>query len=141
MFLAFHDLMSVSQLTDFDCQVVFDRTSCRVHDRSRTMIGAGRRHSGVHALNSLHLPSSFGAVHHCHAAILPHHMWHHRLGHLSPSHMSSLVSHGVLGAVSPSDVVCFGYKLGKQLQRPYPLSVSQSVAPFELKHYLIKRRQ
>ena len=49
--------------------------------------------------------------------------------------MSSLVSHGVLGAVSPpSDVVCFGCKLSKQLQRPYPLSVSQFVAPFELIH-------
>ena len=50
--------------------------------------------------------------------------------------MSSLVSHGVLGAVSPpSDVLCFGHKLGKQLQQPYPLSVSQSAAPFELIHF------
>ena len=49
--------------------------------------------------------------------------------------MSSLISHGILGAVSPStDVVCFGCKLGKQLQRHYPLSVSQSAAPFELIH-------
>ena len=36
-------LMSVSQLTDFDCQVVFDRTSCRVQDRSGAVIGVGRR--------------------------------------------------------------------------------------------------
>ena len=49
--------------------------------------------------------------------------------------MSSLVRHDVLGVVSPStDVVCFGCKLGKQLQRPYPLSVSQSAAPFDLIH-------
>ena len=51
-------LMSVSQLTDFDCQVIFDRTSCRVQDRSGTVIGAGRRHSGVYALESLHLEQS-----------------------------------------------------------------------------------
>ena len=51
-------LMSVSQLTDLDCQVIFDRTSCRVQDRSGVVIGAGRRHSGVYALDSLHLSSS-----------------------------------------------------------------------------------
>ena len=43
-------LMSVSQLTDLDCQVIFHRTSCRVQDRSGVVIGAGRRHSGVYAL-------------------------------------------------------------------------------------------
>ena len=49
-------LMSVNQLTDFDCQVIFDRTSCRVQDHSGTVIGVGRRHSGVYSLESLHLP-------------------------------------------------------------------------------------
>ena len=93
-------LMSVSQLTDFDCQVIFDRTSCRVQDHSGIVIGAGRRHSGVYALESLHLPPSFRSTHLCHAAVLSHHLWHHRLGHLCPSRMSSLVSHGVLGALS-----------------------------------------
>ncbi|KAH7665923.1 RNA-directed DNA polymerase protein [Dioscorea alata] len=129
------NLMSVSQLTDHNCQVIFYRTSCRVQDHSGMVIGAGRRHNGVYVLDSLHLPSSTRLVHQCHAAILSHHMWHHRLGHLCPTRMSSLVRLGVLGAVSPSsDVVCLGCKLGKQLQRPYPLSVSQTTAPFELIH-------
>ena len=66
-------LMSVSQLTDFNCQVIFDRTSCRVQDRNRTVIGVGRRHSGVYALESLHLPSSSVPVCHYHAAILSYH--------------------------------------------------------------------
>ena len=43
-------LMSVSQLNDFDCQVIFDRTSCRVQDRIGVVLGAGRRHSGVYLL-------------------------------------------------------------------------------------------
>ena len=66
-------LMSVSQLTDFDCQVIFDRTSCRVQDRSETVIGVGRRHSGVYALESLYLPLSSAPVSHCHATVLPYH--------------------------------------------------------------------
>ena len=71
----------------------------------------------------------------CHDAALPHQQWHHRLGHLSPARMSTLISQGSLGAVSPrTDVICFGCKLGKQLQRPYPLSQSQSCAPFDLVH-------
>ena len=93
-------LMSVSQLTDFDCQVIFDRTFCCVQDRSRTVIGVGRRHSGVYALESFHLPLSSGSAHLCHAAVLSHHQWHHRLGHLCPSRMLSLVNQGVLGALS-----------------------------------------
>jgi len=99
------------------------------------VIGASRHYSGVYALDSLRLPSSLGSVHHCHATILSHHLQHHRLSHLCPSHMLSLVRRSVLGAVSPSsDVVYFCCKLGKQLQRPYSLSVSQTTTPFELIH-------
>ena len=128
-------LMSVSQLTDFGCQVVFDSSSCRVQDRSGIVIGAGRRHSGVYMLDSLHLPSSSVPVPHCHAVVLPSHQWHHRLGHPCPARLSFLVRRGLLGAVSPrSDVVCHGCKLGKQLQRPYQSSLSRSSAPFELVH-------
>ncbi|XP_039120159.1 uncharacterized protein LOC120256561 [Dioscorea cayenensis subsp. rotundata] len=106
-----------------------------LQDHSGTVIGAGRRLNGVYVLDTLHLSSSARLLHQCHATVLSHYMWHHRLGHLCSSRMSTLVRLGVLGAVSPSsDVVCIGCKLGKQLQRPYPLSVSQTTAPFELIH-------
>ena len=59
--------MSISQLTDFGCQVVFDCTSCRVQDRSRAVIGVGQRHSGVYALESLHLLSFSAPDSYCHA--------------------------------------------------------------------------
>ena len=112
-------LMSVSQLTDLGCQVIFD-SSCRVQDRSGKVIGVGRRHSGVYTLDSLRLPLSPTPVAHCHAAVLPSHQWHHRLGHPCPSRLSFLIRRGSLGAVSPrSDAVCHGCKLGKQLQLPY----------------------
>ena len=69
----FMNLMSVSQLTDFDDQIVFDRTSCRVQNRSGAVIGVGRHHSGVYALESLRLLFSLAPVSHCHVAILDFH--------------------------------------------------------------------
>lgn len=38
----------VSQLIDYDCQVIFNSTLCHVQDHSRTVIGVGHRHSGVY---------------------------------------------------------------------------------------------
>ena len=90
-------------------------------------------HRGVYVLESLQLPTT--PVLSCHAAVLPYHQWHHRLGHPCPSRLSSLVGRGSLGAVSPkTTVVCHGCKLGKQTQLPYPASQSQSTAPFALIH-------
>jgi len=61
--------------------------------------------------------------------------WHHRLGHLSGSRLSSLVGSGVLGSVSGDTALnCLGYKLGKQLQLPDPSSESTSQRLFDLVH-------
>ena len=107
-------LMSVSQLIDFDCQVVFDRTSCRMQDRSGVVIGVDQRRSGVYTLESLNLSPTAASALHCHVVVLDFHQWHHRLGHLCPSRLSSLISHGCLGIVSPrTDVIYHGCKLGK----------------------------
>nr|XP_051202402.1 uncharacterized protein LOC127316016 [Lolium perenne] len=62
--------------------------------------------------------------------------WHHRLGHLCGSRLSSLVRRGLLGSVS-GDVSlhsCQGCRLGKQIQLPYPTSASVSQRPFDLVH-------
>ena len=86
-------------------------------------------------LDSLRLPSSPTPISHCHVVVLPFHQWHHRLGHLCLSRLSSFVSRGSLGVVSlRTDVVYCGCKLGKQLQLPYPSSLSRSSAPFDLIH-------
>jgi len=61
--------------------------------------------------------------------------WHHRLGHLCGSRLSTLIQSGCLGHKSiESGFHCKGYKLGKQIQLPYSSSVSHSARPFDLVH-------
>jgi len=137
------NLMSVGQLTDMNCFVGFDDTSCFVQDRQTgALLGTGRRlknSSGLYILDHLHMPpslftssslsSSFAS------AAIPFRQWHHRLGHLCGSRLSTLIKHGALGDVPiDSSFQCTGCKLGKQIQLPYPTSTSRTNNPFDLVH-------
>jgi hypothetical protein len=137
------NLMSVGQLTDMNCFVGFDDTSCFVQDRQTgALLGTGRRHknsSGLYILDHLHMPpslftssslsSSFAS------AAIPFRQWHHRLGHLCGSRLSTLIKHGALGDVPiDSSFQCTGCRLGKQIQLPYPTSTSRTNNPFDLVH-------
>lgn len=81
-----------------------------IRDRqSKRIIGTGRRHGGstsLYVLDTLHLPPSFASSVFLSAksmsrSILPFSsaQWHHRLGHLCGSYLSTLVQQGVLGRV------------------------------------------
>ena len=93
------NLISVGQLADLNCVVVFDDTSCFVQDRhTRALLGTGRRHkssSGLYILDHLQLPpstsppaSSPPSSSASAAATFP--QWHHRLGHINKSHIKKL---------------------------------------------------
>uniref|UniRef100_A0A0A9F9L1 GAG-pre-integrase domain-containing protein n=1 Tax=Arundo donax TaxID=35708 RepID=A0A0A9F9L1_ARUDO len=62
--------------------------------------------------------------------------WHHRLGHLCGSRLSTLVHHSFLRSVS-GDVSldqCQECRLGKQIQLPYHSSEPVSKRSFDLVH-------
>ena len=137
------NLFSAGQLTDSGCRVILDADSYSIQDhRTKALVGAGPRRrdsQGLWEIDWLHVPSAattpaspstFAA-----SATSSFQQWHHRLGHLCGSRLSSLVRRGLLGPVSGDvSLECQGCRLGKQVQLPYPTSESVSQRPFELVH-------
>jgi hypothetical protein len=128
------DLISVGQITDNNCFVGFDDSSCFVQDRKTgDVIGTGRRRKTsprLYILDTLCLPSNHTTTSHVLAASGPttsFARWHHRLGHLCGSRLSTLIKSGCLGPTHvESSFHCKGYHLGKQIHLPYFTSNSHS---------------
>ena len=96
------NLMSVGQLADMNYFVGFDDSFCYVQDRqSKRVIGTGHRRRGstsLYILDTLHLPSAsttsaFRMAASTSRSTSPFSFaqWHHRLGHLCGSRLSTLV--------------------------------------------------
>jgi hypothetical protein len=135
------NLFFASHLTDSGCRVILDADSCAVQDRhTQVLVGAGPRHrhsSGLWELDWLCVPSAATAPASSPAVVASvtgsFQQWHHHLGHLCGSRLSSLVHRGLLGSISGDvSLNCQGYRLGKHIQLPYPTSASVSQRPFDL---------
>jgi hypothetical protein len=120
--------LSVGQIIDYNCFVGFDDSSCFVQDRRTGDVFGTSRHRkaapGLYILDTLRLPSSTTTLSHVLSAALAsvasfaH--WHHHLGHLCGSRLSTLIKLGCLGHTSvESSFQCKGCHLGKQIQLPY----------------------
>jgi hypothetical protein len=103
------NLLSVAQTVDSGCRIIFDADSVSVQDRhTQLLVGAGprRRDSpGLWDLDWFHLPSTDTRTNtHSHAlatsAFASFQQWHHQLGHLCGSRLSSLVHRSLLGPFS-----------------------------------------
>jgi hypothetical protein len=130
----------VDHIVDHNYFIRFDESSCFIQNRqSGTVIGTGHRRRGasnLFNLDTLHLPLSTARVASV-SSFSPSSFtkWYHRLGHLCGSHLSTLIHQGYLGHTSAeSNFHCKGCFLGKQIQLPYPSSVSHSTKPFGLIH-------
>jgi hypothetical protein len=134
------NLLSVGLITDHNCFVGFNDSSCFVQVcRTGALIGTGHRRRGapsLYILNTLRLPQSSARVSSAASSSTSSFAkWHHRLGHLCGSRLTTLINKGCLGHTSlKSNFHCKGCKLGKQIQLPYPSRVSQSARPFDLIH-------
>src|SRR3954462_6198293 len=134
------NMFSASQLTDSGCRVILDADSCVIQARrTQALVGAGPRNrdsSGLWELDWLRVPSAATSTASSSpvvtSVISSFQQWHHRLGHLCDSHLSSLVHRGLLGSVSgDGSLHCRGCRLGKQIQLPYPTSAYVSQRPFD----------
>jgi hypothetical protein len=116
------DLLSVGKITYHSCFVGFDDSSCFVQDRhTGDVIGTGcsRKSSPrLYILDTLRLPSYHTYTPHVLAASGPTTsiaQWHHRLGHLCGSRLSTLIKSGCLGPTHvESSFHCKGCHLGKK---------------------------
>jgi hypothetical protein len=116
------NLLSVGQVNDQNYFVGFDDSSYFVQDHhSGKVIGTGHRRKGassLYVLDTLRLPSSVVSMTHVSSAASSSASsftkWHHRLGHLCGSRLSSMINKACLGHTSiESSFHCKGCKLGK----------------------------
>jgi hypothetical protein len=136
--------MSVGQIADYDCRVIFGPNVCYIQDhRTGHLVGTGpRRRDSQHLweLDWLHLSSAASASPVSSACAASSTslfaQWHHHLGHLSDPRLSTLLHRCLLGSISGRESLdhCQGCQLGKQVQLPYPSSEIVSQRPFDLVH-------
>src|SRR4051812_27006365 len=124
-------LLSVGQITDLNCYVLFGPSSCLVQDHTGKKIGAGCKVNGLYQLEYLHLPPSQRSALSLSATS---DVWHRRLGHPSEARLRTLFNSGVLGKFLFSLNKCETCHLSKQTATSFTSSDHVSLDCFDLVH-------
>jgi hypothetical protein len=129
------NVLSVEQLTELGLNLFFSSCGCLVQDsRMGQIVGTARKVGWLFELTSLDFSSSSvsAPVVAAYASIK---LWHSRLDHVSLPCIKTLVSRGLLGSISSSNLFdCMPCQLGKQLALPFNNSESIASTIFYLIH-------
>ncbi|GAV69117.1 gag_pre-integrs domain-containing protein [Cephalotus follicularis] len=97
-----HNLLSISQLCDKDCRVVFEKDSCKVININNNQIkSVGYKHGNVYVvyINDLQNVKCLVSINE------DSWLWHRRLGHVGMSTISKLLKHElVMTRISIKDI-------------------------------------
>ncbi|KZV37633.1 hypothetical protein F511_38248 [Dorcoceras hygrometricum] len=123
------NLLSISALTNNrECSVSFTANSCQIQDIKRTkMIGTGKRLGNLYVLMK-----STSYV--CNASVPKSELWHLRMGHPSPSKLSSLKDILHFDSNNVDVHPCHVCHLSKQKRLPFKSNNKMVDHPFELLH-------
>jgi hypothetical protein len=106
-----HNLLSVSQVCDRGCEVVFTSKDCRIKSVDSGQLVA----KGIRIENNVYVLKE--EKEECHLSKYNENwLWHRRLGHLNFDHIIKLKNNGVvkylLKISKPYDYVCKPYQIG-----------------------------
>ncbi|KAI9173831.1 hypothetical protein LWI28_007225 [Acer negundo] len=127
------DLLSVSRLTrGLNCSITFFPYWCVLQDlATRRMIGLGKQRDGLYYLVALTTQKSNTNTSSptdrptCYLALSSTNLWHHRLGHVSPSRLS-FIAKNFFNLSVQSNNACPICPLAKQSRLPFSPSVISS---------------
>ncbi|KAJ9563285.1 hypothetical protein OSB04_008445 [Centaurea solstitialis] len=128
-------IVSLTQLQEMGLLMFFDFSSCVIQDpKTKQTLGVGRRVGRVLEVVYIRIPLQSHSVVASVSQPSSLDLWHDRLGHLSSSRIKLLASSGSLGHVTPSNISCLPYKLGKHHALPFEINESKSSCSFDLIH-------
>jgi hypothetical protein len=131
------NLVSIGQLVEDDCKVIFSNSDCIVQDQqSGRMIARGPK---VGRLFPLQFPLSSVPFITCNSSKIDYRAWNKRLGHPNSNVLHALLKSGLLGnnekpSLGMVQFDCHSYKLGKSKVLSFLVHTSHVITPFHLIH-------
>ncbi|PKU75882.1 Retrovirus-related Pol polyprotein from transposon TNT 1-94 [Dendrobium catenatum] len=129
------NLLSVYQLTrDNNCLITFSSCGFEIKDMmTHQVLLKGPCINGLYSIRATSPNLSKTELALISVQAIPD-LWHRRLGHPSASTLSSLAKHFSDICISSASSMCNSCQMAKSHRKPFPVSQSTSVSPFDLVH-------